>query len=213
MRRFTSRALPVLVFLWAMFLAGCGKVGLPFPGQVVDAETGRPIEGAFVLALWKGEVGLFDAQSICYHVETTVSDEDGRFRIPGWIGAGHFGVMNSYVSTAVYKQDYEDVFARKSSNRLVLRRFKGTSEKRFGQLVKLVGPICDSKGKTSVEKLLPLSKLIYKEAKDIAYTNTDTKTLEWMQYQLEILKLGHDKAEANRTSRWKSNSGVKNAEE
>ncbi|VAW69458.1 hypothetical protein MNBD_GAMMA09-1550, partial [hydrothermal vent metagenome] len=122
-------------------------------------------------------------------------------------------VMNSYVSTAVYKQDYEDVFARKSSNRLVLRRFKGTSEKRFGQLVKLVGPICDSKGKTSVDKLLPLSKLIYKEAKDIAYTNSDTKTLEWMQYQLEILKLGHDKAEANRTSRWKSNSGVENAEE
>jgi len=169
-----------------VFSAGCGKAGLPFSGQVIDVETGKPIEGAFVLVLWKGEVGLFDAQSICYHVEAAVSDEDGRFRIPGWIGAGHFGVMNSYVSTAVYKQDYEDVFARKSSNRLVLRRFKGTSEKRFGQLVKLVGPICDSKGKTSVDKLL--------------YTNSDTKTLEWMQYQLEILKLGHDKAEANRTS-------------
>ncbi len=101
MRQFTGRLLIVVVFFWAMLLAGCGKAGLPFSGQVIDAETGKPIEGVFVLAFWKGEVGLFDAQSICYHVETAVSDDEGQFHIPGWMGDGLFGVMNSYIYVGI----------------------------------------------------------------------------------------------------------------
>lgn len=76
--------------------------GLPFTGQVVDATTGKPIEGAYVVAQWASNAGIADSRSICYHVETAVSDKSGRYRISGWIG-GKVYMMDTVVITEVYK--------------------------------------------------------------------------------------------------------------
>lgn len=53
-------------------------------GTVVDAETGKPIEGAVVLVEWtktKGKwLGLPSTES--YHVIEKVTDKQGRFSVP-----------------------------------------------------------------------------------------------------------------------------------
>jgi hypothetical protein len=188
MRQFTDGAFPALVFLWAMLLTGCGKVGLPFSGQVVDVETGRPIEGAFVLAFWKGEVGLFDAQSICYHVETAVSDEEGRFRIPGWFGGGHFGVMNRYIYTLAYKPGYREADGRRHKEKIEMLKFTGGSGERMDYLVSLIKP-CGAAGDNENE-MLPIRSAIYREARNIAETDTEKETVEWLLKVLERVEFG-----------------------
>jgi len=191
MRQFTGGALPVLVFFWAMLLTGCGKVGLPFSGRVVDVETGKPIEGAFVLALWKGEVGLFDAQLICYRVETAVTDEDGRFRIPGWIGGGYFGVMNSYISTIIYKSDYID--SDKSEGDIqYLKRFRGAREDRLRFLISRASHSCFS---AQFQQLTPYNDALYEEAKTIAITSSEKNLADRVKYYLDVVKYGWDKAD------------------
>jgi len=53
-------------------------------GQVVDAETGRPIEGAVVMAQWvlshigSGHYGKR------LHIHETVTDKNGNYVIPSW---------------------------------------------------------------------------------------------------------------------------------
>jgi hypothetical protein len=54
----------------------------PFDGQVVDADTGDPVHGALVLAVWsydKGEGFVAPGGSETMHVLT---DQAGRYRIP-----------------------------------------------------------------------------------------------------------------------------------
>ncbi len=51
-------------------------------GQVVDAETGRPIEGAIVLVEWTINVGIPGLMSTeSYEVVESVTDKDGRISI------------------------------------------------------------------------------------------------------------------------------------
>jgi len=52
----------------------------PYRGQVIDAETKAPLEGAVVVALWRrNRVYPFHSVSENYAVRETVTDADGRF--------------------------------------------------------------------------------------------------------------------------------------
>ena len=85
--RSAPRALVVLLIA-AVALGACGTspgvVRGPFQGQLVDADTGRPISGAVILAIWEtvsfsptghGGQEFFDARE-------TVSDASGHFELP-----------------------------------------------------------------------------------------------------------------------------------
>ena len=54
----------------------------PFRGQVVDAETGRPISGANVMVTWIREPPSLHYSQWFYDAQETVTDTDGRFEIP-----------------------------------------------------------------------------------------------------------------------------------
>ena len=59
----------------------------PIDSQVVDADTGQPIEGAVVVAHWELHQGSLTGDSLpcgAANVEEAVTDKDGRFHIPGW---------------------------------------------------------------------------------------------------------------------------------
>jgi hypothetical protein len=88
--RSVPRALVALLALLvaAVALGACGTspgvVRGPFQGQLVDADTGRPISGAVILAIWEtvsfsptghGGQEFFDARE-------TVSDASGHFELP-----------------------------------------------------------------------------------------------------------------------------------
>lgn len=55
-------------------------------GQIVDAETGQPIEGAVVVAQWvlfEGGIG-HGGHKGRLHIYEAVTDQDGRYFIPAW---------------------------------------------------------------------------------------------------------------------------------
>ena len=95
----------LLLMLLVSLISACyeatGCYG-PMTGTVVDAETGRPIEGAVVYVQWtvtSGPPGLQTAK--IYDVIEKVTDKNGKFRV--------CGILNPFVNrpvVVVYKKDY-----------------------------------------------------------------------------------------------------------
>jgi len=71
----------VIVVLLAGYTKGCAY--LPITGTVVDAETGKPIEGAVVLVEWTIKKGIGDKHTESVKVAEVVTDKDGKFGLPG----------------------------------------------------------------------------------------------------------------------------------
>jgi hypothetical protein len=85
-------ALPVAL-IGLPLLCGCSSLGQtslsadPISSQVVDDDTGVPIEGAVVVAHWELHGGSIGGDSLpcgSANVEEAVTDKDGRFHLPGW---------------------------------------------------------------------------------------------------------------------------------
>jgi hypothetical protein len=67
----------------AMWWLRPAPISGPWRAQLVDAETGQPLEGAVVLALWDKRTFGWPHPDRNYHdVDEVVSDADGRFIIP-----------------------------------------------------------------------------------------------------------------------------------
>ena len=79
--------------------------GGPVEGYVLDYDSGSPVAGAFVAAMWKG--GLLSGQSICVHVETALSDERGRYHVGSWRQQPPALVFSTALILDVYKAGYE----------------------------------------------------------------------------------------------------------
>ena len=81
-----------------ILLSGCYPT---IEGKVVDAATGKPIEGALVLVQWTEEHGLGDLYRTLYKVVETMTDKHGYFTING--------VYNPFVKPPemiIYKTGY-----------------------------------------------------------------------------------------------------------
>ena len=55
-------------------------------GTVVLSSTNRPVSFTTALAIWKGtyEKKSGGMQPICYHIEVSKTDKEGKFIIPSW---------------------------------------------------------------------------------------------------------------------------------
>lgn len=70
-------------------------------GTVVDAETGKPVEGAVALVEWTLTQGLGLTHTGSYKVSAVVTDHDGEFSA--------MGVVNPFVDPphlTIYKKEY-----------------------------------------------------------------------------------------------------------
>jgi len=90
----------VLIISLSSMVTGC-HAGMT--GTVIDAESGKPIEGAVVLVEWtytSGKwIGLRSTSS--YKVVETVTDKEGKFKVSG--------VLNPFVDppdVTIYKRGY-----------------------------------------------------------------------------------------------------------
>ena len=54
----------------------------PFRGQVIDAETGQPLQSAIVLATWHYESSLAHPRTAQFDAQETVTDVNGSWEIP-----------------------------------------------------------------------------------------------------------------------------------
>lgn len=100
----------------ATLLAGCGpKEIVDWPelrGRVYDKETGRPLEGAFVVANWEahwaGTMG--GGSSGCIHAEVARTDAQGGYVIPAWVNHAETNRANEQaIHLTVYMPGYRRV--------------------------------------------------------------------------------------------------------
>jgi hypothetical protein len=88
------------IILIALMLLANGCQG-SMTGIVVDAETGKPIEGAVVLVEWTKTSGLGLKSTSSYKVVEVLTDKEGRFSVSG--------VFNPFVDEpdlTIYKKGY-----------------------------------------------------------------------------------------------------------
>ncbi|GEM_PF-815513 len=90
----------VLAIIMSFLATGCyGKI----IGTVVDAETGKPIEGAVVSVKWTETKGFGLTHTELYKAAETVTDRDGKFRLEG---VGVFNISVNPPRVVVYKKGY-----------------------------------------------------------------------------------------------------------
>jgi hypothetical protein len=94
----------------ALLILGTRPAGAagPWRGQVVDAETGRPLEGVIVVAVWdKLSPGAIHPQRDFHDALEVATDSEGRFVIP----ARSLTTLNPFVNvegpeTYMFKSGY-----------------------------------------------------------------------------------------------------------
>lgn len=82
----------LLLVLPALAAVGCQQPQRTYSAdsvyaRVVDADTGKPLEGVAVVAYWELYQGSITGDGMpcgAANVEEAVTDKDGEFRIPGW---------------------------------------------------------------------------------------------------------------------------------
>jgi hypothetical protein len=180
----TSPARLIVPALALLALSACDLLGEPVAsgkavdGQVLEASTGKPLSGAIVVATWSGIVGsLAHSQGVCFHVESTTTDEQGRYHIPAWEKRSRFARAKHKVVTVIaFKPGYSFV-DRTGANTVQLERFSGTREERLGYLLHASGLVgCYS---ASNEKpLISIYKSLYDEAKRIVISEKEKDALQ-----------------------------------
>jgi len=212
----------LLVLLLTIPVTSHALTAGPVDGQVLDYDSGQPIEGAIIVGLWKGNLfQIVESKSVCVHAESTVSDANGRYHIDGWAGPSF--ALGVYLETSAYKAGYQRVgaplqyqkqldregksdgtwivykrghpydvlqsFADEENaraathpNDLYLKPFSGTSAQRFEyvRVVVFASAGC-FEGGTSQRNLYRLAKAAFQEAKPLATTSDQKKSLRFMR--------------------------------
>jgi len=165
--------------------------GKRIAGQVVDADTGKPIGGAHVAFFWQSPIipsGFtgHNSRDICYHAAATVTDEQGRFAVPPWRKWSTFSVFVLDPIAIVYAHGYtprqipllEGDFKppeEKMNERYALRRFSGTVDEHLNVMWGGIANHGCMYGGESQKSLFPMLKAIHDEAKRIATTSVQKK--------------------------------------
>lgn len=162
-----------------LLMTGCGLSGGPVEGKVIDKTTGKPVDGVIVVVGWTGSTMTpAHSQTQCFHVESTVTDENGKYSISRWFSTPK-PLMGTKTYITLYKTGYQEA-EWFSEDIKYLVPFTGTREERLAYLERLIrSGSCHSAG-ASKKALFPLYKSLYEEAKRNG--ETDKKTLEWFRY-------------------------------
>jgi hypothetical protein len=72
---------------WGMRIFPTRIIGKPVDGQVIEYETGKPLQGAMVIVKWTASTANSHggSTSACYHLEYAITDKDGRFNTDRWV--------------------------------------------------------------------------------------------------------------------------------
>jgi hypothetical protein len=185
----------LLIIIFILSTSGCALVSLKNwfeqDGKILYEDNGQPVPNAIVAAVWRGKNSdAEDAGTICYHVETTRSDNDGKFRIPGWREYFEFSkITDKEVSFVIYKPGFwspEALLKVPAGTKPGVYKLQSLSKEnrqtnskfRLKYLQKLVG--LTSCNITSVDrpKLEDLYAGILSEAEDVASTAIDKKIVK-----------------------------------
>lgn len=189
-------------------VSACGVLGKRHPemhGRVIHEVHDKPLSHTTLVALWKGEQqGGSDKKTICYHVEYTVSDENGFFTIPEWREPGEFkNLKNKTIHVYGYRKRYRtseltsEIITPKNYIYYLAKPRKIDDEKkareaRLRYLQLLIGKTtCDLKGESRVN-LKPMYTAIVAEAESLVVTDQDRQTVQklksWLSFVTPVEK-------------------------
>lgn len=104
-------------------------VGLPIEGTVIDAETKQPLAGVSVGATWLLTSPAGSKYTRMIHVDSTMTDATGRFRLPTWgpkLRTGWMaGLAPSEPDVIAFKEDYLPVRLPRNSRYPRFPTFRG----------------------------------------------------------------------------------------
>jgi hypothetical protein len=202
MNRIIKRLFQIVLFApLCLPLTACALSGQALEGQVLEAETKKPLIDSLVVARWQGTYSaIAETKTVCYHVETATTDAEGRYRMPAWSAEskGPFFSPETVIVTA-YKLGYEIYsppgFVRSEEYRQNIRYlqpFAGGREERLKYLERAEQSIRTCRSPQAEEKnLLPLYRAFYEEAKSLAKTKEDQKIADGFLAGMEIIELGY----------------------
>ena len=178
-------AAAVVVFVLSR---GCSFAGGPVSGRVLDLHTGQPLAGAIVVVRWNGAaMGLVHSSRVCFHVETAISDVDGRYRVSSWLQPPKpWAVWGASTTADAYRLGYESVRTQKTLTEapddVFMERSTGPSAEHFQYLNWQVSSStgCDNAG-ASRRNLFALQKAAILEAKSLVRSEKDQENLEGMR--------------------------------
>jgi len=74
----------IIVLAIVLLLSAPVRCDGPYKGRVVEEATGRPVEGAVAVATWSYSMPTpAGGHTRCLDAAETLTDDDGRFRLPG----------------------------------------------------------------------------------------------------------------------------------
>jgi hypothetical protein len=118
-------------------LAVGAYIGLPLlwttNGTVIDAKSGRPVSGAFVVASWRASlVAPVHGGSRCYNIEVRRTDQNGHYRI-AWLTRNlNPMLIDRRRNVGVYAPGYKTQrYLSESSNDFSLAPLEGSNTDRF----------------------------------------------------------------------------------
>ncbi|BAU48296.1 Uncharacterized protein (Precursor) [Sulfurifustis variabilis] len=177
----------VLFLAGVLPLNGCATSSAPprepVEGRVLEQGTNRPIPGAIVIARWRGHMPVFpaDGQSVCYHVESATTDEEGRYRFPVFDEEPrHRRIRYKYIQVDAYQPGYEWSGASEGGKVQYLAPFIGGREERLKYLARLSG-VVGCYGADNEKPLVPVYKTLYEEARSIATMDKDKELLQFIR--------------------------------
>lgn len=128
----------LLVILAAVLSGGCigPRYWDGYVGKVVDADTGEPLAGAFVIARYSGSIPTpGHSNTVCYHAAGTTSNEGGDYRIPSSVDVLDIKV-DKRSRLDFFKPGYRHVFYKDGIAKL--EKDKGSREGRLEELTRIV---------------------------------------------------------------------------
>jgi hypothetical protein len=186
----------------ALIMSACGLLGSRYSemhGRVIHEIHDKPLSNTVVVALWKGKEKNNDSEKeICYHVESTKSDDKGFFSIPEWREPSSFSQLkdksihvfafrryyrtSELTSQIITPKNYIYYLAKPRH----IENENKAREARLRYLQLLVGKTtCDLKGE-SRSNLRPLFIEVIEEAELIAVSDKDRQVVEklkgWLTY-------------------------------
>lgn len=201
----------MLLILNMLTACAVPKVWTPQKGQVVDWNTKEPIAEAIVVASWKGDfLAVVHSIETCYHVESTITDESGYFKIPMYMDGPKI-LIGKFVSFWAFKPGYKtSTYKREGKSGLYFRDdlkrniyYLEKDHRPVKERLEYLSSISSGCGAEdgSEKNLLVYLRALYEEAKSIAVTKEDKKKTEYILYKLEKIELGYDEAQKRHLER------------
>jgi hypothetical protein len=150
----------LIIILCLTSLSSCyaARVDGPYEGKIIDADTGKPIEGVVVLGVWYKEYpGAGGAVSRYHDAMETLTDKNGDFKIKG-LG---LLVMSNIIpmDVLIFKAGYKYESGSWSALKKYAKEIKWEGEKAIIPLKKLTMEERKQKRPPSRPSLVPDEKM------------------------------------------------------